>query len=412
MLEGITNNYKVGKQISIPYNTMDRSYNVPFQATTGTLERQPQNDKLELNNPNKQGLSKNAKLGIGAVAVIGLGALAYVLTKGKVGSKQVQQLAEHIEFKPATTIEEARIFARTHLGIKQYELTNIDVANHVNEGLVNLSNSVKGTSMFSKVKTLTGDSIGRMSCTSDGKVLGINEHEILESMKIENLQSIFERITKKCNLSHYDLSAKQKDLINRFRTAPSELTFNEKMEFEELISKIELAPDNLLKRYTEALKNDTVFNVMKSKNRIVKPDDFIKLSKEEQAKYVEELFNAGYKQPIYSRGAFVSINHEFGHKLHAENIGRKKFEQICVNIDDNSEQAQKAMQEYFKNFMKREPNVYSILREVSGYAPFSEAEAVAEIYAGLQNGVKYNDKVMALFDKWGGVRPLNTNFTK
>ena len=43
----------------------------------------------------------------GAVAVIGLGALAYVLTKGKLGSKQVQQLAEHIEFKPATTIEEA-----------------------------------------------------------------------------------------------------------------------------------------------------------------------------------------------------------------------------------------------------------------------------------------------------------------
>ena len=405
MTEGVKGNYTVYNQSSNPNMNIVKTVSNPAQTSAKTLERSPKNDKLEIAKTNKQCLSKGAKWGIGTVAVLGLGVLAYVLTKGKVGSKQVQQLAEHIDFQPAKTIKEARAFARDHLGIKEYELTNIDVANHVNEGLVNLSNSVKGKTMFSRVKTLSSDCVGRMSCTSDGKELGINEREILESMKIENLQSMFERVTEKCNLSHYDLNAKQKDLINRFRTVPSELTFNEKMEFEELISKIELAPDNLLKRYTEALKNDTVFNVIKSKNRIIKPDDFMKLTKEEQAKYVEELFNAGYKQPIYSRGAFASINHEFGHKLHAENIGRKAFEKICVNIYDNSERAQKAMHEYFKDFMEREPNAYPILREVSGYAPFSEAEAVGEIYAGLQNGVKYNDRIMTLFDKWGGVRP-------
>lgn len=376
--------------------------NVAFTSQPNTVSSSSNNQTQSTNT----GLSKNTKLGLGALALVGIGTVAYLLSRGKIGNKQVLQLAEHIEFQPAKTIEEARAFARSNLGIKRYELTNLDIANYVNEGLVNLSNSVKGTTMYSKVITLPSDSVGRMSCSFNGEILGVNEKEILESMKLENLQDLFNRVSSKFNLSNYNLNSKQLDLIAKFKTTPSKLSFKEKLEFEELIAKIDLAPSNLFKRYAEALNNDAVFNVMKAKNRVLKPADFQKLSQEEQAKYVEELFNAGYKQPIYARGAFHDINHEFGHKLHVENIGKEKFKQICVDISDNPEQAEHAMKVYMKKFIGRNPESYPILREVSGYAPFSEAEAVAEIYAGLQNGVKYSNKVMTLFDEWGGVRPL------
>ncbi|MCQ2738773.1 MAG: hypothetical protein MJ237_00940 [bacterium] len=95
----------------------------------------------------KQGLSKGAKWCIGTGVVLGLGALTYILTKGKVGSKQVQQLAEHIDFKQATTYEEAIQFGKTHLGIKDYKgfgEKDLDVINWLNEGFVNVSNKVKG----------------------------------------------------------------------------------------------------------------------------------------------------------------------------------------------------------------------------------------------------------------------------
>ena len=72
MAEGITNNYSLNSQGPNPFGVMRNHVSTPVRTTTGTLERQPQNDNLELNNSNKQGLSKGAKLGIGAVTVLGL----------------------------------------------------------------------------------------------------------------------------------------------------------------------------------------------------------------------------------------------------------------------------------------------------------------------------------------------------
>ena len=43
-----------------------------------------------------------------------------------------------------------------------------------------------------------------------------------------------------------------------------------------------------------------------------------------------------------------------------------------------------------------------MLEFVSKYSMFSPGEAVAEIFAGLQNGVKFNDEIMAMYKKYGG----------
>ena len=118
-------------------------------------------DRVEINNPQedmpainkKNGLSNGAKIGLGALTLIGIGAVAYILTKGKVGNKSVQQLAEHIEFKKANNIEEAIEFGKTHLGIKDYSgfsAKDIDVMNWINEGMVNISNKLKGKTKIPK----------------------------------------------------------------------------------------------------------------------------------------------------------------------------------------------------------------------------------------------------------------------
>lgn len=186
MTEGVTNNYTVNNQAPNPFGVMRNRMSTPVK-TTGTLERQPQNDKLELNN-SKQGLSKGAKLGIGAVAVLGLGALAYVLTKGKIGSKQAQELAENIDFKPAKTIEEARAFAKDKLGIKLNIGNDLNIANFINEQLVQVSNFMKGKSVLPKEilikSTKSAEGLnGYASWQNKGKKLNISS-DMIDILKV------------------------------------------------------------------------------------------------------------------------------------------------------------------------------------------------------------------------------------
>lgn len=97
--------------------------------------------------PKKEGLSTGAKWGLGALALAGIGTAVYFATRGKVGTKQAQQLAEHIEFKPAKTIEEARVFAKDRLGVK-IKFDDVDMANYINEALVTVNNTTKGKSIM------------------------------------------------------------------------------------------------------------------------------------------------------------------------------------------------------------------------------------------------------------------------
>lgn len=151
------------ERLNIVVNSLIANYNignVPTYNTTafmGTSSNQGYSrthsftslpDTVELSTNKKQGLSNGAKIGIGASVLVGLGVLAYALTRGKAGSKQVQQLAEHIEFKPATTMDEAVKFAKEHLGVTLKLEDNLTAANFVNELLTNLNNKMKGKSVL------------------------------------------------------------------------------------------------------------------------------------------------------------------------------------------------------------------------------------------------------------------------
>ena len=96
------------------YNSSTYSSNnffIPFKGNTPydtvNISKKPQKDKNKL--------STGAKWGIGTAAVLALGTIAYVLTKGKVGSDSVKSVADfsgHIDFMPAKTVEEAINFGK------------------------------------------------------------------------------------------------------------------------------------------------------------------------------------------------------------------------------------------------------------------------------------------------------------
>ncbi len=93
-----------------------------------------------------KGLSTSAKVGIGAAAV-GAITIGVLLAKGKFS--QAKQLAEHIDFKPATTVKEAKQFAKDNLGVN-IKFDDIDMINYINEALVQVNNATKGKSVMPK----------------------------------------------------------------------------------------------------------------------------------------------------------------------------------------------------------------------------------------------------------------------
>ena len=95
-------------------------------------------------------LSTNAKIGIGAGILTTAGLIAAtIFTKGK--TLKPANFAEHIDFKPAKTMEEAAEFAKKHLGVEKFDFGNdVEMANWVNEGLVKLNNRFKGKAQMPK----------------------------------------------------------------------------------------------------------------------------------------------------------------------------------------------------------------------------------------------------------------------
>ena len=129
-----------------------QTMSTPTGSTTNstlTATTPPEQKPDEFVNSNKKPNSnKNLLLGIGAglAAAGSIGAVIYLIMHGKVG--KATQLAEHIDFKPAQTIEEAIQFGKDNLKIKKYKgftENDLEVLNFINEGFTNVSNKLKGT---------------------------------------------------------------------------------------------------------------------------------------------------------------------------------------------------------------------------------------------------------------------------
>lgn len=320
------------------------------------FKSQPDMFKPSSNTDDKKGLSKGLKLTILGLALAGVSALVYYATKGKAGKSQRNAIAEHIDFTPAKSIEEAKIFAKEKLGI-YYNIKkepSLDTINTINEWL-------------SKEKTKTG------------KIFDIVDFNGVIPDKV-NIDNILSCGTISQNNTKYNFLSINVDSINNFDEIVKKVFEPDEISLSNIIrknnNKYELINNNAksanMDKFIEKLNNLNLKSSYKDKLELY---DGMGAA----LQVVEQLNkNPNYKINMSDfnwEGAFL---HEKGHMLH---------------------------QEVFKDFEKAP--MLSALEEniamkVSNYAKSDIREFVAEVYKGLRNGRQFSDDIMALYKKYQG----------
>ena len=317
----------------------------------------------------KEGLSTGAKWGLGALALAGIGMAVYFATRGKVGAKQTRQLAEHIDFKPAKTVEEAKKFAQEKMGVQYNGIDDVEVINFVNEWLTGVHNS-------SKLKDFTA----YPKFIYPGDFLSKNE---LFGM----LDRVFESNGQKgymLGVNIKGLKSIPNDLMNVKKNPSGALQLN-----------------NAGKLY---LKGDK-FNTPEINNLVAKLNNYNSSSAtlgESLELYHQILglksstIDSDGKVILKKLSKFNSLNHELGHMKHYVNgIHARDMDKLAVY-----QRLGKPVPELVTEFHK--PEIQQIIDRVSKYAKESPAEFVAETYAQLKDGIVFSDDVMTLYKKYGG----------
>lgn len=176
-----------------------------YNALSFCASRQNKPDTFE-----KQGskMSNDVKLGIGlGLATLGT-ILVIALSKGRgVSSNNIKQLAEHIEFKEAKTMDEAQKFAMDNFGMKLEVDNNLTAANFFNEICTNVNNKFKGKAVLpKKIQYKEGDKgkYNNMSWTNYTKSLNVYK---LPQIVLKNADMKGENILKDSGYQLLELSA-------------------------------------------------------------------------------------------------------------------------------------------------------------------------------------------------------------
>lgn len=367
-----------------PYNTFSYGYNNPSfksalitQKSNNVTSQTQQTDTVSISTknqvqvePQKQGLSKGTKWGIGTVAVLGLGALAYVLTRGRAGSKQVQQLAEHVDFQPAKTIQEAKSFAKEKLGVHYNDIEDVEVVNFVNEWLTGVHNGskVKDFKAYPKFVSTDYNEIGDNALFGmiDEVVKHNGQQGYLLTINMNNLKNIPNLLMSIKTNPHGIWQAGSAGQVclrgERFNTK----------EVQELVTKL-----NNYNSSSASLKESMAL-YQQIKGLVTSP------------------VGSDGKVVLKKLSMFNPLNHELGHMKHYINgVTPADMDKIAVY-----QRLNKDIPELVTNFQK--PETQRIAGKVSRYAQESPLEFVAETYAQMKDGVVFSDDVMALYRKYKG----------
>lgn len=327
-----------------------------------------QPDTVELSTNKKQGLSNGAKWGIGTGVVAGLGILAYALTRGKAGSKQVQQLAEHIEFKPAKTVEEAKKFAKDKLDVIYFDelgkFEDMEMVNFINEWIVKTHNNPKfGKNSYPRIVYNADLKGSLMSMTTKKTVINGVDYGYGLGINLSEFKRLEPQALKKHN---FDFGFIKKGTNGQYYITESKF-------------------DN---KYSQRLIKNLNSDTLNFEDRMQLILDLLA--------YQERKVINGVMQ-IRGRSVYNYLNHEQGHLLHSQ-------------ISNNYMQMRK-VEEYVKEGLEaseitkefvNSKDIQAIAGRVSNYAKESPLEFVAETFAGLRDGIKFDDDVMSLYKKYGG----------
>lgn len=355
----------------------------------------------------KKGLTKLQKWGIALGTTATLGVVAFCALRGRFNISK--QLAEHIDFQEAKTIEEAIEFGKKHLGIKSYKgfgEKDLEVINWFNEGLVNTSNAMKG-------KLNGPNRIVYRSFGEDYTIAAVNKIGDFDINKdyFDNLDDLLNKTIsmyeKKLNKFDESKILSLRENVAKFKEGKIS-TLKDKLallkNFAYINTQINQGP---IKNILEIMKNEKARNllvekgVIQSDGKYLLGNSYLIDLTEEGLKEVDPhlrsvieadlLSRSEYKFNFKEQSPFRSIYHELGHLQdtytpYGKNItGKQSFADKLKNWENNAD--------------------FGIALEVSDYASTSPSEFVAEVFAELMSGNKLSDEVMKLYAKYKGVIP-------
>lgn len=441
----VSNNllYQIPQNSSYINSVQNAAYNPVVPGVTPAISQQPAFDTVTISSKNSQEenkkLTKNQKLGIASGALLGVAALGLII-RGRL--KAVTKLAEHIDFAPASTMEEAREFARQHLKIKKFDVADdLDMANWVNEGLVNINNKYKGRAYipdevvaFSKEESAKRSSTLASMAAYQGKDFRLHSQLRVNLGYFDNAKNNIQKMLddfgfKKVPLDdgHSEVQMQILPFYNPDKLLDmmqiSSKFMNNKATKMDIVALRQSLGDYYA--YAHFLNNDPLKlleNVYAQKGAIdllkthMKPGSFKtieelgKMTNKEQVNYAFDassalskklaVDNMPYAKILDSkRSVFNTLFHEEGHLFHKKNT-ILDYEDMHVIYGDKKDKPVK-IGELAKEFLENQDEQF-VASKVSFYAKRSPLEFVAEVYSRMLGGHKFDDDVMQLYKKYKG----------
>lgn len=401
-----------------------QTMSTPTGSTTNstlTATTPPEQKPDEFVNSNKKTNSnKNLLLGIGAglAAAGSIGTVIYLIMHGKVG--KATQLAEHIDFKPAQTIEEAIQFGKDNLKIKKYKgftENDLEVLNFINEGFTNVSNKLKGTIRLPKTikyKDLKDSTLAQVGPFSKSfelnkNIFGNMDKTIKDILKpIEESGLIKVSIPENNKMKYSFLKAFDEDSIKPLIRQIANYkcgnckTLKEKVDLYNSLGVLldtfnaaKKSPFRIIKQLIEipAVKEACQKSGISTDLAKIKT-----LSLAEQNQIVAQIFaktgiKASLSFNIKDNSEFHAIYHELGHL--------QDVQQRCFDTTDHCNFEYSKYPKELKKWVDNEADIQTANR-VSEYASHGEGEFVAETFAKLMDGAKLPDDVIELYKRVKG----------
>lgn len=326
---------------------------------------------------------------------------------------KVQNKISFTGFKQAKNIDEAKTFAYEHLGINLcYELEDLEVANYVNRALYEFQNRNKGMDpVFEGILTTDNEAL-MAGIHPKYPILFINE-KVLKNLDETIKEALFDSLNEKDlllygnNALEFSLSKEQQRLIRDFQRDSKSMPLEDKINLAEFLRNVKTMsclPSfiSFINLYCNGGKEN-----LEKFNIDIGFRTFSKLAQDVQDKIIQILNRQGIRLKVGDGGPFCIINHEIGHKLHRNQIGEEKFNNLNFvfkksKVKETSNFVVLAMQ----NFIDKEPDWFHTVL-VSPYASSSPGEFVAETYSYLAKGETLSDEIMELYRKYEGPENFN-----
>lgn len=306
------------------------------------------------------------------------------------------------QYQKASNVQEARQYAQDILGVKSFDIDDLELANQVNLSMTRAFNKTKGKiTPQDHVRYTTDFLTGNATYGAD--VVPMQNVSVLSANGVENtleinkryfaeidtkIQGLLDSFAKNGQLTKNSKNLDQIELITSFHYDHTLNRYYRLYKQEKLSPKAKVVFENLLKTASEneqylLLQRKRLSDFL-SKKFDINTESLSKQEFDEIAtKYLLQLrrtngklIDNGLLQTKNAIGVDGMVYHELGHCWHSKAIDFQDYER-CFTPHESTADMLTAI-------------------KVSKYASEKKAETIADLIKGLLSGDKYSDDVMTL----------------